>query len=135
MNKIKSKMNKPVYLGLSILEMSKTLMYEFWYDYIKPKYQQNTKLCYMDNDSFIIQIKTEDFYEDIADDVEKRFDTSNYEVDRPLPIGKNKRVIELMKNELGGNIMTEIVALGPKTYSYLMDDGGDDKKAKGTKNA
>ena len=135
MNKIKLKMNKPVYLGLSILEMSKTLMYEFWYDYIKPKYQQNTKLCYMDNDSFIIQIKTEDFYEDIADDVEKRFDTSNYEIHHLLPIGKNKRVIELMKNELGGNIMTEIGALGPKTYSYLMDDGGDDKKAKGTKNA
>ena len=80
MKKIKVKMNKPVYLGLSILEISKTLMHEFWYDYIKPKYQNNAKSCYMDTDSFIINVKTEDFYEDIANDVEKRFDTSNYEV-------------------------------------------------------
>ena len=126
-------MNKPVYLDLSVLEISKTLMYEFWFDYIKPQYQNNAKLCYMDTDSFIINIKTEDFYEDIANDVEKRFDTSNYEVNRPLPTGKNKNVIELMKDELGGNIMTEFVALRPKTYSYLMDDGNSDKKAKGTK--
>ena len=72
MRKTKVKMNKPVCLGLSILEISKTLMYEFWYDYIKPMYQDNVKLCYMDTNSFIIDIKTEDFYEDIADDVEKR---------------------------------------------------------------
>ena len=87
MNKIKVKMNKPVYLGLSILETNETLMYEVWYDYIKPKYQNNAKVCYMDRDSFITHIKTEDVYEDIADDVEKRFDTSNYEVNRPLPTG------------------------------------------------
>ena len=84
-------MNKPVYLGLSILETSKTLMYEFWYDYIKPKCQNNAKLCYMDTDSFIIYTKTEDVYEDIADNVEKRFDTSNYEVNRPFPTKKNKK--------------------------------------------
>ena len=72
-------MNKPVYLGLSILDVSKTLMYEFWYYYIKPKHQDNAKLCYMDTDSFIIQIKTNDFYEDIANDVKKSFDTPNYE--------------------------------------------------------
>ena len=91
MKKAKVKMNKPVYLGLSILEISKRLMYEFWYGYMKPKYGYNVKLCYMDTDSFIIHIKTEDFYNDIADDVEKRFDTSNYgaECDRPLPKGKN----------------------------------------------
>ena len=87
----------------------------------------------MDTDSFIIQIKTEDIYEDIADDVEKRFDTSNYEIDRPLPIGKNKKVIGLMKDELGGKIMAEFAALRPITYSYLMDDGNSNKKAKGTK--
>ena len=133
MKKIKVKMNKPVYLGLSILEISKTLMYEFWYDYIKPKYQNNAKLCYMDTDSFIINIKTEDFYEDIANGVEKRFDTSNYEVNGSLYKGKNKKVIGLMKDELGGNIMTEFAALRPKTYSYLMDDGNSDKTAKGTK--
>ena len=83
--------------------------------------------------SFIINIKTEDFYEDIANNVEIRFDTSNYEVNRPLPKGKNKKVIGLMKDELGGKIMTEFAALRPKTYSYLMDDGNSDKKAKGTK--
>ena len=126
-------MNKPVYLGLSILGISKILMYEFWYGYIKPRYQNNAKLCYMDTDSFIIYIKTEDVYEDIADDVEKRFDTSNYEVNRPLPTGKKKKVTGLMKNELGGKIMTEFAALRPKTYSYLMDDGKSGKKAKGTK--
>ena len=133
MKKIKVKMNKPVYLGLSILEISKTLMYEFWYDYIKPKYQDNAKLCYMDTDSFIINIKTEDFYDDIANDVEKRSDTSNDEVNRPLPKGKNEKVIRLMKDKLGGKIMTELAALRAKTYSYLMDDGNGDKKAKGTK--
>ena len=89
----------------------------------------------MDTDSFIMHIKTEDFYKDIADDVEKRFDTSNYddECDRLLPKGKNKKVIGKFKDELGGGIVTEFVALRPKTYSSLMDDGGSDKKAKGTK--
>ena len=111
----------------------KCKMYEFWCDYVKPKYGDNVKLCYMDTDSFIMHIKTEDFYKDIADDVEKRFDTSNYEVDRPLPTGKNKKVIGLMKDELGGRIMTEFAALRPKTYSYLTDDCKEDKKAKGTK--
>ena len=104
-------MNKPVYLGFSILEISKTLMYEFWYDYIKPKYQNNAKLCYMDIESFIIYIKTEDFYEDIANDVEERFDTSNYKVNRPLFTEKNKKVIGLMKDELEGKIITEFGAL------------------------
>ena len=133
MKKTKVKMNKPIYLGLSILEISKILMYEFWYDYMKPKYNDNVKLCYMDTDSFIVNIKTNDFYEDIANDVENRFDTSNYEVNRPLPTGKNKRVIGLMKDELGGKIITELVTLRPKTYSFLTDDGKEDRKAKGTK--
>ena len=133
MKKTKVKMNKPIYLGLSILEISKTLMYEFWYDYMKPKYNDNVKLCYMDTDSFIMNIMTNDFYEDIASDVENRFDTSNYEVNRPLPTGKNKKIIGLMKDELGGKIITEFVTLRPKTYSFLTDDGKEDKKAKGTK--
>ena len=133
MKRTKVKMNKPIYLALSILEISKILMYEFWYDYMKPKYGDNVKLCYVDTDSFITNIKTEDFYKDIADDVEKRFDTSNYEVDRPLPTRKNKKVIGLMKDELGRKIMTKFVALRPKTYSYLTDDCEEDKKAKGTK--
>ena len=87
----------------------------------------------MDTDSFIMYIKTKDFYENIANDVEKRFDTSNYEVNRPLPAGKNKKKIGLMKDELGGETMTEFVALRPKSYSYLTDDCEEDKKAKETK--
>ena len=128
MKKTKVKMNKPIYLGLSILEISKALMYEFWYDYMKPKYANNVKLCCMDTDSFIMNIKTNDFYKDISNDVENRFDTSNYEVNRPLPTGKNKKVIGLMKDELGGKIITEFVILRPKTYSFLTDDGKEDKK-------
>ena len=108
-------------------------MYEFWYDYMKPKYNDNVKLCYMDTDSFLMNIKTEDFYKDIANDVEKRFDTSNYEVNRPLPTGKNKKVIGLMKNELGGKTITEFVTLRPKTYLYSTDNGKEDKNAKGIK--
>ena len=132
MNKTKVKMNKPIYLGLSILEISKLLMYEFWYDYIKAKYGNNVKLCFMDTDSFIMKIKTEDFYKDIANDVEKRFDTSNYEVNRPLLTGKNKKVIGLMKDELGEKIITEFVTLRPKTDD-LTDDFKENKKAIGTK--
>ena len=135
MKKTKIKMNKPVYLGLSILEISKTLMYKFWYNYMKPKYQKNVKLCYTDTDSFTINIKTNDFYEDIAYDVEKRLDTSNYECNRPLPTGKKLKSNWNMKDEVGGKIITEFVALRPKTYSLnLMDYGNTNKKAKGTKN-
>ena len=126
MKKTKVKMNKPIYLGLSILDISKTI-YEFWYDYMKPKDNNDVKLCYMDTDSFIINIKTNDFYKDIANDVENRFDTSNYEVNRPLPTGKNKKIIGLMKDELGGKIIMEFVTLRPKTYSFLTDDGKEDK--------
>ena len=133
MKKTKVKMNKPIYLGLSILEISKTLMYEFWYDYMKPKYNNDVKLCYMDTGSFIMNIKTNDFYKDISNDVENRFDTSNYEINRPLPTGKNTKIIGLMKDELGGKIIMEFVTLRPKTYSFLTDDGKEDKKAKGTK--
>ena len=93
MKRTKVKMNKPISFGLSIFDISKILMYEFWYDYMKPKYNDNVKLCYMDTDSFVMNIKTKDFYKDIANDVENRFDTSNYEVNRPLPTGKNKKVI------------------------------------------
>ena len=132
MKKTKVKMNKPIYLGLSILEIRKILMYEFWYDYMKPKYNDNVRLCHMDTDSFIMNIKTNDFYKDISDDVDNRFDSSNYEVKRPLLMGKNKKVIGLMKDELGGKIITEFVTLRPKTYSYLTADSKEDKKAKGT---
>ena len=113
-------MNKRVYLGLSIMNSSKTAIYEFWYDYIKPKYGEKVKLCYVDTGCFIVHVKTEDIYKDIAEDVETRFDTSNVEIDRPLPMGKNEKVIGL-------------IWLRAKTYSYLKDNSDEDKKAKETK--
>ena len=99
-------------------------MYEFWYYYIKPKYEDKAKLCYMDTNSFVVHIITEDVYEDIANDIERWFDTSNYDENdkRPLPIGKNKKVIGYFKDELGGKIMKEFCALRAKTYAYLMDN-------------
>ena len=97
-------MNKPVYLGLSILELYKIVMYEFWYDYVKAKYEEKTKLCFMDTACFIVYIKSEDIYIKIEKNVEARFDTLfdlNYGLERPLPRGKNKEVIGLIKGELG----------------------------------
>ena len=137
-------MNKPVYLGQAILDISKTLMYEIWYDYIKPKYNKKAKLCYMDTDSFIIHIETEDFFKDIPQDVNKWLDTSGYDKNdkRPLSIGINKKVIGMFKDELNGKIMAKLCAPRAKTYSYLIDCYDDDdydknkiinKKAKGTK--
>ena len=134
MGKIKVVMNKPVYLSQAILDLSKIVMYEFHYDYMVPKYGlEKLKLCYMDTDSLVYHIKTEDLYADIADNVQTRFDTSGYIPDRPLPVGLNKKVIGLMKDELGGKIMTEFVALRPKPYSYKKLDGSEDKKCKGIK--
>ena len=135
MKKTRVKTNKSIYLGMSISDISKTLTYEFWCNYIKPKYQDKAKLCYADTYSFIIHIKTKDFYKGIANDVEKWFDTSNYDESdkRPLPIGKNKKVIGLFKDELGGKIMIEFVGLRVKTYAYLMDDDTKHKKTNGTK--
>ena len=120
MRRTKLKMNKPIYLGLSILDISKLLMYEFWYDYVKSKYDDTVKLCYLETDSFIMNIKTEDFYKDVANDVEKRFYTSNYECDRPLPTGKNKKVIGLMKDELGRRINIQGYPYGYKGKQALI---------------
>ena len=133
MKKTKIPMNKPVFLGLSILEFSKILMYEFWYDCVKLKHDEKAKLCYMDTDSFVVYKKTDDLYKGIAEDVKTRFDSSSYELDTPLPKRKIKKIIGLMKDELGGNTMTKFVGLRVKTYSCLIDDGSQDKKAKGTK--
>ena len=133
MKKVKVKMNKPIYLRLSILDINKITMYEFWFDFIKSKYESSAKLCYMDTDTFVINIKTKDFYKDIAMDVKERFDTSNHIYDRPLPIRFNKKVVGLMKYELGGGIITEFVALRPKAYSYKTNNNIELKKAKGTK--
>ena len=126
-------MNKPIYLRLEILSFSKIKMYEYWYDEVKQKFDDIIRLCYMDTDSFIMHTKTEDFYKDIAQDFEKKYDTSNYTVERPLPMGMNKKVIGMMKDELGGKIMKAFIGLRPKFYSYLTEDGKLDTKVKGTK--
>ena len=133
MKKTSVKMKKPIYLGLAILSLSKILMYDYWYNKMKPKYKDRIRLCYMDMDSFIMHIKTEDFYKDIADDVKRMYDTSNYTAERPLPMGENKKKIGFMKDELGGRIMKEFIGLRSKCYSYLTEDGNVVKKAKGTK--
>ena len=110
-------------------------MYELWYDYLKPKYNGKAKLCYMDTDSFVLNIFTEDVFEDINNDVERWFDTSNYDKNdkRPLQIGVNKKVIGMFKDELGGKIMEKFFALRAKTYTYLMEDDSEMKKDKGVK--
>ena len=133
MGKVKVKMNKPVYFGQAILDLSKTMMYEFHYDYMKKKYnEESLKLCYMDTDPLVYKIRTEDFYKDITEDVEARFDTSGYVPDRPLLVGKNKKVIGLMKDELGGKIMKEFISLRPKMYSHRVEES-EPKKCKGIK--
>ena len=125
-------MNKPVYLGQAILDLSKIVMYEFHYDYMVPKYKKKLDLCYMGTDSLIYNIEMEDFYKDIAEDVPARFDTSGYNPNRPLPVGLNKKVIGLMKDELGGEIMTEFMTLRPKMYAYKTGSA-ESKKCKGIK--
>ena len=133
MGKIKVVMNKPVCLGQATLDLSKIVMYEFHYDYMKHKYADDKlTLCYMDTDSLIYDVQMDDFYKDIANDVESRFSTSSYATDRPLPVGKNKKVIGLMKDELGGGIMSEFVTLRPKMYAYRVGSS-ESKKCKGIK--
>ena len=115
-------MNKPVYHGQAILDLSRMLMHEFHYDYMQPKYGCKVKLCYMNPDSFVYEIETEEFLRDIAEDVETKSDINRYSKDhnRPLPIGK-KMVIDIMKDERGGEITTEFVALGIEMHSYSKD--------------
>ena len=144
MKKTEVKINKPIYLGQAVLDFSKTLMFEFWYDYLKPMYDDKIRLCYTDTDSFIMHIKTEDFYKDIIADVDMWFDTSNFNKNdnRPLENGSNKKVLGKCKDEIGGKILTKFVALRVKTYSFLIDEYTDEdyeknrivnKTAKGTK--
>ena len=108
-------MNKSIYLGLAILWISKIVMYAFWYDYVKTKYGGKVKLCYMDTNSFMVYIKPKDIDWNIAKDVETRFDTSNYKLNRSLSKGKNNKVIDLIKDKLGGTVMEEFAALREKT--------------------
>ena len=132
MEKIKVVMNERVDLGPAILDLSKIIMYGFHYDYVKQKYPEGLTLCDMDTDSLIYNFETDDFYKDIAEDIKDRFETSSYNPHRPLPVGLNKKVIGLMKDELGGEIMTEFVTLRPKMYAYKTGES-ESKKCKGIK--
>lgn len=129
--------NKPVYLGMCILDLSKTLMYDFHYNYIKPKYNERAKLLFTDTDSLAYEIKTEDFYKDISPDVKSMFDTSNYPKDHPscIETGVNKKVVGMFKDEAGGKIIEEFVGLRAKLYAYKMFEGDkkEEKKCKGVK--
>ena len=137
MKKVKLYFNKPVYLGMSILDLSKTLMYDFHYNYIKPKYGDSAKLLFTDTDSLAYEIQTEDFYRDISSDVELRFDTSNYPKDHPSGIltGVNKKVIGMFKDEASGKQIAEFVGLRAKLYSYRVEESYEEKKCKGVKKA
>ena len=135
MKKVSLKFNKPVYLGMSILDLSKTLMYDFHYNYIKPKYGENAKLLFTDTDSLAYEIETEDFYRDISSDVKSKFDTSNYPKNHPSGIltGVNKKVIGMFKDEAAGKQIAEFVGLRAKLYSYRVEESYEEKKCKGVK--
>ena len=134
MHRKKLKLNKPIYLGMSILELSKTLMFDFHYNYIKPKYGKNAKLLFTDTDSLMYEIKTDDFYKDISPDVESKFDTRNYDKNHPsgIPTGKNKQVVGMMKDECDGELVLEFVGLRPKVYNYSTKNK-EEKRCKGVK--
>ena len=135
MKKTSLTMNKPVYIGMCILDLSKTIMYEFHYNYIKPKYGDKARLLFADTDSLMYEIQTEDFYKDISGDVKDRFDTSDYPPNHPsgIPTGCNKKVLGMFKDEAGGKIIDEFVGLRTKLYSFKMHEGEETKKCKGVK--
>ena len=137
MKKTILKFDKPVYLGMCILDLSKTIMYEFHYKYIKPKYGDKAKLLFTDTDSLMYEIKTEDFYKDISGDVENRFDTSDFKPNHSsgIPTGCNKKVVGVFKDEAAGKIIEEFVGLRAKLYSFKMFEGEESKKCKGIKEA
>ena len=137
MKKTSLTMNKPVYLGMSILDLSKIIMFDFHYQYIKPKYGKQAKLLFTDTDSFLYEIQTEDFYKDISGDVKDRFDTSDYPEGHPsgIPTGVNKKVLGMFKDEAAGKIIKEFVGLRAKLYSYKMEEGKENKRCKGIKKA
>ena len=137
MKKTSLTMNKPVYLGMSILDLSKIIMFDFHYKYIKPKYGNHAKLLFTDTDSFLYEIQTEDFYKDISGDVKDRFDTSDYPENHPsgIPTGINKKVLGKFKDEAAGKVIKEFVGLRAKLYSYKMDEGKENKRCKGIKKA
>ena len=134
MKKIEIYFNKPVYVGQAILDLSKTLMYDFHYNFIKSKYGSRASLLFTDTDSLMYELKTEDFYKDIKDDIWGNFDTSDYPPDHPSGIltGINKKVIGKFKDEACGRQITHFVGLRPKLYSFKLDND-EVKKCKGVK--
>lgn len=136
MRKTKLLFDKPVYLGMCILDLSKTLMYDFHYNYIKHKYGERAKLLFTDTDSLAYEIETEDFYSDIKPDIDRLFDTSNFPKDHKSNIktDANKKVIGKFKDEAGGKQITEFVGLRAKLYSYKMQEK-EEKRCKGVKKA
>jgi len=125
MKRTKLYYNKPVHLGMCILDLSKNLMFDFHYNYIKPKYGDKAQLLYSDTDSLIYEIETDDVYSDISGDVEAKFDTSEYPTEfivKGFPVGKNKKVIGMFKDEVMGKQIEEFVGLKPKLYSYKVDE-------------
>ena len=134
MGKIEVDLNKPVYCGASILDLSKNIMYRFHYGYAKEKWR-GLKVLYTDTDSLIYKIETEDVFADTAVDVEKWFDTSGYPKNHPsvIPVRRNKKVLGVFKDECGGKIIAEFAALRAKCYSVKMDEGSEKKACKGVK--
>ena len=135
MKKTEVYFNKPIYVGQAILDLSKTLMFDFHYKYIKNKYGKKAELLFTDTDSLMYEIKTKDFYKDIQDDVKDKFDTSDYPLDHPSGIitGVNKKVIGMFKDEVAGKQITHFVGLRPKLYSFKIEDKKELKKCKGIK--
>ena len=135
MKKTEVYFNKPVYVGQAILDLSKTLMFNFHYNYIKEKYKKKAELLFTDTDSLMYQIQTDDFYKDIYNDVYYRFDTSDYPSNHPsgIPTGLNKKVIGMFKDEVAGKQITHFIGLRPKLYTFKIEDGYTTKKCKGVK--
>ena len=129
-HKEKVLLNKPIYVGMSVLDLSKWLMYDYYYNHLKVKYADRVKLLYTDTDSVIVHVQTDDLYKDMLESA-AIYDTSNYPASHPLYSTNNKKVIGKFKDELGGKLLTEFIGIRPKMYSYVGEDSG--KRAKGVK--
>ena len=135
MKKTKVYFNRPIYVGQAILDLSKTLMFDFHYNYIRKKYGNKAELLFTDTDSLMYHIQTDDFYSDINKDIKKKFDTSDYPENHPSGIkaGVNKKVIGKFKDEVSGKQITHFVGLRPKLYTFKVEEKGETRKANGVK--
>jgi len=132
MKRTKIVFNKPIYIGMSILDISKNCMYDFYYNVMKERYNENIKLLYMDTDSLIMEVKTDDFYSDVKNSLIEHFDTADYPKNNPyeLPL-VNKKALGKFKDELNGSIREEFIGLRSKLYAFkLFGNGNETKKAK-----